>query len=429
MSATAKLLVEKGANHGTEWMVEAAGARLGRASANDFVVDDPLLSRHHCRFYFKPGDGLWIADLGSANETLVDGIAITDAPLHRDSVVSVGDTTLRVLADGRADAMAPVVDLGFKSPAAGRPTTGRRPHGRSLILTAALVTIAVASIWAIKVMNERPLPDPPAPPAPPPVDLTLSVEYEKIEATRDNIFAYRMRIAPDSTLAIEIDDLANGRTVREQTVVEAALLDDIASFIRESDFHSLDPVYRGVNPDTHNRYDLSVTIGRDTHRCVVLNRPEPDAFQRVRERLEDFGQVELGLWAVQFSTERLIEMAEEAYLLGKKLYAERLIEYGNLAGAIKSMREAAWYLETVDPKPDFYTDIRTTRATAEAELEQRYIDQNFRAERALKLRDWQNAATELRILLQMIPDRGDPRHTEARRRLMEVTPRLEERRR
>ena len=428
MNTSAKLLVEKGVNRGTQWTVEAGGARLGRASANDFVVEDALLSRHHCRFYFKPGDGLWIADLGSANETLVDGIAIADAPLHRDSVVTVGDTELRVLDDGRAAAVAPIVDLGFNSTAAGSAPSGHRPHGRSLILTAALVAVAAGSIWAIKFMNERPLPEPAAPPAPPPIDLTLSVEYEKIEASRDNIFAYRMRLTPDNTLAIEIDDLANGRTVREQTVVDGPLLDDIAAFVRASGFHDLDPVYRGLNPDVHNRYDMSVTIGLDTHRCVVLNRPEPDAFRAVRERLEDFGQVELGLWAVQFSTERLIAMAEEAYLLGKKLYAERLIEYGNLAGAIKSMREAAWYLETVEPKPDFYDDIRATRATAEAELDQRHIDQNFRAERALKLRDWHNAATELRILLQMIPDRNDPRHVEARRRLMEVTPRLEDRR-
>ena len=69
------------------------GARLGRSSKNDIILLDPLLSRHHCRLFFKPGEGLWLTDLGSANQTFVNAKPVQEVHLKPGDKISVGDTS------------------------------------------------------------------------------------------------------------------------------------------------------------------------------------------------------------------------------------------------------------------------------------------------------------------------------------------------
>ncbi len=225
-------------------------------------------------------------------------------------------------------------------------------------------------------------------------------------------------------LTIEIDDLENNRHVRKDTEVDADLVRNLTRTVRDSGFFNLNEEYQGVQPDIHDQWDIGITLGRRAHRVRVLNRVEPDVFQSVRQTLEAFGKNELGLWAIQFSAEKLSEMAESAYLLGKKLRDEREIKFGNLAGAIKSLTEAEWYLETVEVKPAFHTELRGLVGECEQMLADRHNDQNFLAERAIRLRDWNQAARELRVLIEMIPDRSDVRNQEARKKLLDVEARL-----
>ena len=81
---------------------------------------------------------------------------------------------------------------------------------------------------------------------------------------------------------------------------------------------------------------------------------EPDAFRRLRELLEEFAQNELGLAALAITPDKLLELAQAAFLQGRGLYDQRLVRNENLAGAIRALQETEWYLETILPKPDFY---------------------------------------------------------------------------
>jgi pSer/pThr/pTyr-binding forkhead associated (FHA) protein len=45
---------------------------LGRASACDHRIDDPMISRRHCAFSFRDGQ-VWVEDLASRNGTRIDG--------------------------------------------------------------------------------------------------------------------------------------------------------------------------------------------------------------------------------------------------------------------------------------------------------------------------------------------------------------------
>ncbi|MFW6152292.1 MAG: hypothetical protein ACOC6C_04895, partial [Verrucomicrobiota bacterium] len=144
----------------------------------------------------------------------------------------------------------------------------------------------------------------------------------------------------------------------------------------------------------------------------------------VRQIIEECARNELGIWAMQFTQTELKNMAREAYLQGKKLYDEREVAVDNLSKAIDNLQEAELYLETVEPKPDFYDDLVVLLKDSEAELNRKYEDQNFRAQKEMRLQNWEEAATELRILLELIPDRSDPRNKKARKQLIEAERRI-----
>ena len=425
------LLVETGEEKGRRIVVPPAGGRLGRSSKNDIVIPDPLLSRHHCRLFFKPDEGLWITDLGSANQSLVKGQPAQETRVRPGDRIQVGDTILKVLSDapaGQAEpavvAAMPVVDLGFDSPpppAARRRRVGTGP----LIIVAVVAAVLALAAWLPKVLtppeDAAPLPPPPPPPAP----RTLAIHYEKIEADKENIFRYTLQLTHDRSLSVQIDDLGNDRHVRKEGRVDEAYAAELMAEIENAGFFGLTGNYEGIQPDVLDAWDLTITIGRNTHRVRVVNRLEPDAFQKTREMIEEFGKNELGLWAIQFSPEKLVEMARDAYLDGKKLYGEREVKYGNLATAIKRFSEAEMYLETVAPKPDFHGDIVADRAECKRELDEMYAGQKFRAERAIRLREWEEAQRELQVLCELIPDRSDARNKEARRELLEIERRLD----
>jgi pSer/pThr/pTyr-binding forkhead associated (FHA) protein len=424
MSKSAHFIVEKGTRQGDALLVPPDGARIGRSSKNDIVIDDAMMSRHHCRAFFRDG-ALWISDLGSANETLVNDVPVQELQLKTGDHVLLGDTRLRVVsASATPSETAPGgdVDLGLGNKPA-RTAARKRIGTGPLVTVAVIVILLAAAAWIPRLMPSA-QPPPPAPPMPEP-DPTLAVDYEKVQAGPDNIFRYHLGISDRNVISIEIDDLANNRHVRKEKAVDPALIDDLIDTIDASGFYGLDAVYRGIQNGAHDEWNLTVTIGQRTHTCRVLNRVEPELFKAVRETLEEFGKNELGLWAIEFSAEKLREMAHTAYLQGRKLYDEREIQFGNLAGAMKHYAEAEWYLETVEPKPDFYPEVITGIEDCKALLQEKYETQNFRAERAIKLREWEQAAQELRILCEMIPDRSDARHQDARRKLLDVERRIE----
>lgn len=449
MADTVHLEVIKGEDTGKTFSVPADGARIGRSSKNDIVLEDPLMSRHHSRVYFKE-DALWITDLGSANETLVNEKGIADIALHVNDRIQLGDTVLKVLnagtsAAGAADSqkaaagaatMPPLVNLGFDGDEPTKPAaTTEHVKPRQILskkmlygVLAAVVILALGA-WIPQLLKpEEKRPDArPSESSPEPARRTrvLEINYEKVEANPQSIFRYALTVSAEGILAVQIDDLANDRHVRKETRLNPDYIQQLAADFENSGFFTLQEIYQGVQPDILDSWDLSVTIDRRTHRTRVINRVEPDIFRDVRETIENAGKNELGLWAVQFSTETLLALAEESYLLGKKLYDERMIKDENLAMAIKAFNEADWYLETIEPKPEYYADLVSSLRRCRTELESRYEDHNFRARRAIQLRDWREAAQELRTIMALIPDREDDRHREARRNLLDVERRIE----
>jgi len=475
MSHTYRLVVEKGPDTGSEFPIPERGAGLGRASTNDIALKDEQLSRLHCRFQFRKGE-LWVLDLASANGTMVDGVDVEEKRLEHGSRVQIGDSILRLDQDGLPPVPAPeppvpapaqpasataaaespsspviritesesekkesekkehtgaAVDLGLKDAEEGHVPVERNLKRTLLWSISTFVALLAAALLA-KMILEAPPPAPSLRPlASAEAPRTLEIRFEKIEGTSDNIFRYDLVLDAAGKLSVSIDDLSQSRHVRREspTAVSEELLRQLGRQIEEAGFFALDPVYEGVGmAGMLVSHDLTVILGPDVRRVRVVNRNEPDAFRHVRERIETFVRNELGLWAVEFSRERLESMAHDAYLLGVKLVQEKDIQIGNLHNATRSFRECANLLETVEPKPDFFGRSLAALRDAGEELERRYTEQNFRADRAIKLKDWEIAAAELRVLLELIPDRADDRYRDAEHRLLDVESRLKNRR-
>ena len=439
---TIHLIVEEGANSGKEFHIPLHGARLGRSPKNDIVIEDPALSRFHCRFLFTPEGTLMVADLASSNTTKVNGAEIMEHDLKPGDLIEVGDTILKVV-NNRAGSGSPAVapppsasfDLGLALPAKAKSKTKpkapstrfpTKPLGRTklLMIAGAIIAVTVAAGAIALLLQPQARRQQTEPVVARPQADVISIEYEKVEADAANIFRYHLTITPALDMSIEIDDLVNNRTVRKEKKLEEELVQNLIRNIRNSEFFELRNEYIGVQPDTYHLWDLAITINNRTHAVRVLNRPEPDDFKDVREHIEVFGKNELGLWAIQFSTETLLEMAESGYLAAKNLFAERAVKYSNLFDALQHFQRAVMDLETVEPKPDFYADAVAMITRSQRLLQDQYDNLSFQAERAIRLQDWAVAAENLRVILEMIPDRSDDRNRQARRQLLDVEARI-----
>ncbi|MCA9596217.1 MAG: sigma 54-dependent Fis family transcriptional regulator [Myxococcales bacterium] len=77
-------------------VLEGDELRLGSHPSNDLVINDPKVSRFHCRLS-RGGSGWSLADNGSLNGTLLDGLRVRDADLPRPTCrLALGDSMVRV---------------------------------------------------------------------------------------------------------------------------------------------------------------------------------------------------------------------------------------------------------------------------------------------------------------------------------------------
>ena len=439
--------VEKGPDAGFEAAVPPGGASLGRSSKNDLVFHDETLSRHHCRIWFDGGIPV-VSDLATVNGTSVNGTPVTDdTRLSPGDRISIGGTVLLLSGpDGRFDAAvsggapasaapaAPAagepagpVDLGLgKAPA---PRGGDAADRRSRLVADLLVgvlAVALAAIAAVLFLGRPPAPPPVVSPQPA-EGPALQFDYLKLAGDAKNVFRYEMSLEADGRLSVSIDDLAQGRRERKTSPapIPPERREDLAAAFRRAEFLSMDPL-REERPraGAWNSARVSALVDGRAATVEIRNAPEPEAFAELRETLETFGRNELGLWAFAFSREELEGRAGDAVELARRLYDERDVRRSNLAEAAGRYRAAMDYLESLDPKPALYDEAADGLAAAEEELAGVVERLNWDADHAVQTKEWARAAQALRELLDYVPDRADPRHAAAERRLFDVEKRI-----
>jgi hypothetical protein len=72
---------------------------IGRASDNDVIVDDPMVSRHHCQLKLQHG-AYSFADLGSRNGSFVNGQPISEVALGPGDLIRIGSTEIEFQVRG-----------------------------------------------------------------------------------------------------------------------------------------------------------------------------------------------------------------------------------------------------------------------------------------------------------------------------------------
>jgi len=431
MSKRPELLITNGPMSGKRFAVRDGGLRLGRSSSNDVHLPDEGLSRNHCLFETVGESGIRLTDLASANGTYLNGKALGGDPeeLKAGDLIEVGETVLKVVGDEPEPSAAAVpgnVDLGLGARAGEKDVAARRSPKANLLWAVAVVAVLVAIAALLFMPKAETKPGVAAVSEDEPV--LREAHYEKVEANAEGIFRYEMTLSADRVLQVSIADVPKSdcNVPPKSKVLDDAAMKELGDILAFRAIKDLDREYAGEEPDPPalTSWTLRLVYSNRARSVRVINTQEPEAFRTIREKLEAFSKNELGLWAIQYSREKLISLAEEALSVARAKWEDRDVKYGNLFGAVASFREALSDLETVNPKPDCHAAAKEGLAAAEAELTRRYAEQRFLADRALNLSQWTEARKELQVLVEMIPDRGDDRNREASAKLVDVEKRM-----
>lgn len=448
-----RLTIISGNSVGKAQILTSFPVTLGRSSKNDFSIPDEMLSRHHCSIDMR-GDELWLTDLASANGTAVNGKIIDEVQLSLGDEIQLGDTVIKLTAGNenatiatpatnnhssvipeiKEQAPKPVInekiDLGLNATSTSEDTAEQKKNNIQSIKNLSIVAIATIAIVGIGMfcfnsfMNKEEKKETPKIQK---LERSLEFHYCEIEATDSNIFRYELKLASDGILTAVIDDLSQSRHIEKKTdtPINKGLILDLLKNIEQSGFSSLAEIYEDSNKQGEwNESTITIINTKEAKTVTVLNNQTPNPFAIVRDVLKDFAEAELNLESINYSKEKLEQLAAESLELADKFYAEMEIASDNLFKAILNYSKTIDYLENISPKPDAY-DIAFDKKRETEELMKKLLEEKeFEIERATNLKDWETAAEYLRELCAMIPDKHDARHIKYNRQLLQVEARL-----
>ncbi|MBB4931509.1 hypothetical protein F4561_002329 [Lipingzhangella halophila] len=99
-AGTALLVVRRGPNAGSRFLLDSDVTTAGRHPNSDIFLDDVTVSRRHVEF-FRRGDGFGVRDVGSLNGTYVNRERIDEAELGGGDEVQIGKFRLVLLTQPR----------------------------------------------------------------------------------------------------------------------------------------------------------------------------------------------------------------------------------------------------------------------------------------------------------------------------------------
>jgi len=89
-----KLVIIKGPQRGTEFVIAADVIRVGKAPENDLVIADETVSRVHFEIV-RDAKGYLVRDMKSTNGTFLDSAEVKEAYLRAGSVIKAGEVELK----------------------------------------------------------------------------------------------------------------------------------------------------------------------------------------------------------------------------------------------------------------------------------------------------------------------------------------------
>jgi len=100
--STAMVVVKRGPNAGSKFVLEGEVTRAGRHPDSDIFLDDITVSRRHAEIV-RSGDSYSVRDAGSLNGTYLNRERIEDAPLANGDELQIGKFRLVFFAGGSSE--------------------------------------------------------------------------------------------------------------------------------------------------------------------------------------------------------------------------------------------------------------------------------------------------------------------------------------
>jgi hypothetical protein len=85
----AMLIINRGSNLGSRFLITSEGASIGRSSGSDVFLDDITVSRSHAKIE-STSSGFSFKDSGSLNGTYVNNSSVTEIVLHSGDQIQIG---------------------------------------------------------------------------------------------------------------------------------------------------------------------------------------------------------------------------------------------------------------------------------------------------------------------------------------------------
>jgi hypothetical protein len=85
----AMILIARGANKGSRFLITAEGATIGRSASSSIFLDDVTVSRTHATIS-KQGNSFILKDEGSLNGTYINNISVTEHALVSGDEFQIG---------------------------------------------------------------------------------------------------------------------------------------------------------------------------------------------------------------------------------------------------------------------------------------------------------------------------------------------------
>jgi hypothetical protein len=101
-AGSALLVVKRGPNAGSRFLLDADVTTAGRHPDSDIFLDDITVSRRHVEVLRRPG-GYVVRDVGSLNGTYVNRSRVEEGPLSDGDELQVGKFKLVFVAGSEAD--------------------------------------------------------------------------------------------------------------------------------------------------------------------------------------------------------------------------------------------------------------------------------------------------------------------------------------
>jgi pSer/pThr/pTyr-binding forkhead associated (FHA) protein len=96
----ALLLVKRGPNAGSTFLLEKDATSVGRDTSSDVFLDDVTVSRVHASIERRDGGSFFVRDSGSLNGTYVNGEQVDETKLASGDEVQIGRFKLIFFAAG-----------------------------------------------------------------------------------------------------------------------------------------------------------------------------------------------------------------------------------------------------------------------------------------------------------------------------------------